>query len=380
MKDNLLVEALKEIIQRAETDTKYIIYGAGDYGIMMMHWLQNLTGSNPAYFLDRDSGKWNTELEGVSIYNPEILKKEKRDKIKIIVTIEAYKEAISYLEGFGLEYEEQIFDLKGLGRRKPCKLVDPLLGYSRMDDIEGFRILGEETSEKIVILGNSTSDYSNYNVKSWGELLFEKYQRKNKKVAVYIGALPGYCSGQELFKFMRDVLPLDPKAVLTVSGINDPAERKVVEEHPMMFSYTEHLYEKYILNQEKGKALGNGILDIRSMSEIWIQNMRIMRAACEEFGIAFAAFLQPSLHYGKYKMSDGEKDILNKTYSTEQNKRYEMFFQKTVGLIKEQKNIYDLTGIFDGKEGIFIDHCHCNEIGNQLIANKVYKVLEDILG
>ena len=343
---------------------------------MIMRWLQNLTGSNPAFFLDRDSRKWDTALEGVTIHNPEILKEEKSDKIKIIVTVEAYKEADSYLESFGLEYGKQIFDLNGLGRRKPCKLIDPLLGYSRMDDIEGFRILGGENKEKIVILGNSTSDYSNYNVKCWGELLFEKYHRLNRNLAVYIGAIPGYCSGQELLKFIRDVLPLAPKAVLTVSGINDPAEQKVVEEHPMMFSYTGHLFEKYILNQEKGKTLGNGMPDTRSMSEMWIQNMRIMRNICEEFGIAFAAFLQPSLHFGKYKMSAEEKEILHKTYSEEQNKRYEEFFEKTVDLIKEQKNIYNLTDIFDEKEGIFIDHCHCNEEGNQLIADKIYRALE----
>lgn len=375
MKNNLIVESLNKIISCAADDTKFIVYGAGEYGKTIMRWLCELEAVTDAYFLDRDDRKWGSLVDGFFVYRPEVLWQENKENIRIIVTVEKFRDAVVYLESFGLERGKQIFDLDGLGRRKPCDLIDPLLGYSRMDDIEGFKIFGEAANDKIVILGNSTSDYSNYNLKSWGELLFEKYQKKEKDISVYIGAITGYCSAQEMFKLIRDVLVLKPKVVISMSGINDPAEKKTLKKYPIMLSYTEHMYSKYILNLEKGKSLGLGLQNDNELSEVWLQNMRIMRAICEEFGIIFIALLQPSLHGGSYSCSKHEKDILYKTYTPEQNKKYKDFMKDTGKLIKEQKDIFDLTNIFDDEEGIFYDHCHCNERGNEIIAKRVYEIL-----
>lgn len=72
---------------------------------------------------------------------------------------------------------------------------------------------------KIVVLGGSTSDPAlGY---SWPELLAGVLKERGAKATVLNGGVAGYSSNQELIKLTRDVLPLGPDIVISMSGVND---------------------------------------------------------------------------------------------------------------------------------------------------------------
>lgn len=361
---------LREITQGDGKEVEYIIFGAGATGENISNALRCI-GVIPSCFIDSDENKWGKKLRDIRITGPQYL--QEKSGYKIIIASGSYREIGFELEKLGLKRNKDFYDLNGLGQHKRCDIFDPLLGYARMDDIEGFKIHGNPKAEKrIVILGNSVSDYSSSNIKAWPEFFYEIYG-KNKDIAVYNGAISGYFSSQELFKLLRDGIKIDPDIVITLTGINEAAAKKRAEDTTFYSTYLIHQIEK---NIPINKKLGLGLEDKRCPSAIWYDNMKMMEAICNLKGSAFFCFLQPSLHYGKYLMSQMEKQLLDMTYTKEQNEAYTEFFEEAVSFIKNEKRMYDFTMVFEDMEGILYDHCHPDERGNQRLAEKIAEIVE----
>ena len=108
---------------------------------------------------------------------------------------------------------------------KKADIIDPLLGYSRSGDLEGYVIHKhcDESKEflKIMITGGSTTDDTFSNQRSWPSFLSEILNERKISHIIYNVGIVGYNSSQELLKIIRDINILKPHIVISNSSIND---------------------------------------------------------------------------------------------------------------------------------------------------------------
>lgn len=285
------------------------------------------------------------------------------------------------------------FAIMGIGGyTKLLDSIDSLLTLNRAEeDLIGFRKFSNSFSDsiKIVILGNSTADPSTGNLKSWSEMLYEKFVAANMNVAIYNGAITGYSSTQEYLKLNRDVLLLEPDMVISFSGYNDVIGNSTVEKFPYLHKYENKFYE--FLKQNSKLApdsmyvrnvtnVTHGLENEKKDYEIWVNNMRKMHAICTEFDIKFRAYLQPMVEYRKAIKSEAQERIINeymKLMGCLNIAHDEISFcEGARRKIQKYNYIKDLTGIFEGKYNTYYDTCHCTEYGNSILADIIY---EDII-
>ena len=101
----------------------------------------------------------------------------------------------------------------------------------------------------------------------------------------------------------------------------------------------------------------------------------MMNGICREFDIAFFSFLEPCIHTGDYLLDEKERiGFFNiQKYLNRNVDEIIEFYINVREMTGDIPYIYDLTDIFSGRSGIFYDTCHCNEEGNQMIADEIYQ-------
>ncbi len=268
--------------------------------------------------------------------------------------------------------------------------IDVNLGLLWMQDENGFTVFGstEADAYTIVTLGGSTT-YAKWLVyaKCWSELLYQKlYENGKKNVRILCGGAPAFDSTQELIKYLRDVVPMKPDMVLSYSGVND-----VVDSHgdiniygsgyPFAFPRLTRKLEEFKRDTQEETPLYLGRKSEQSTEDVWILNKKIMHYAAEEAGIIFYAFLQPMIFYGNY-IVDKEVEVILNEYRKKEHYQYAFahmgeFCKNIIEKTNDIDYIQDFTGIFDGCSKIFLDNCHVNQWGNQIIADKIYEFIRD---
>lgn len=248
----------------------------------------------------------------------------------------------------------------------------------------GFCIYGtiHKDNYKIVVLGGSTTDGNLFWFKSWPEILFEQLNKKN--ITIYNGGVSGYTSGQELLKFIRDVLPLKPDMVIVFDGYNDTCQG--CSRHPYSFSYAKEIYDYGARNiadeyvqQQISSLLCEGISVEGSCFDNWINNMELFYDISVARNIKFYSFLQPMI---MSKVRTGSEDEIY--MSSRQFYEKDLYCQKSFrneidkSEIKgSHEYIYDLSDIFDELPDVYVDVCHVNEKGNKVIADSIYGVIKN---
>ena len=109
--------------------------------------------------------------------------------------------------------------------------IDPHLSHAHdpesmfaLGELPGFAVYGDlnaprEEVIRIVALGGSTTEPSS--TQCWPQKLYEELTKRGYSCLVLNGGVAGYSTNQELFKFIRDVMPLNPDIVISLSGVND---------------------------------------------------------------------------------------------------------------------------------------------------------------
>lgn len=338
----------------------------------------------------------NTDVflgEKLLISGEEVITKQmKKENFFLYAGLSGHKEAYQLLiqKDFQLGIDFAIMGIGGY--TKLLDSIDSLLTLNRIDeDIIGFRKFTKESSDgvRIVILGNSTADPSTGNVKSWSEIIFEKFMAANIDVVIYNGAITGYSSTQEYLKLNRDVLLLEPDLVISFSGYNDVQGNSTVDKFPYLHKYQNKFYE--FLKQNPKLApdsmyvrnisnITHGLESKKKDYEIWIDNMRKMHAICTEFDIKFRAYLQPMVEYRRAVKSKEQEQIIYefmKIIGCQEMANDEILFcDGAKQEICKYDYIKDLTGAFEGKYNVFYDTCHCTEYGNTILADLIF---EDII-
>ena len=273
---------------------------------------------------------------------------------------------------------------------------DVTLSYNRIrDSILGFELfgdLGNPNALKIVVLGGSTTESVHSFVKGWAPFLSDLFTEDDIHAIIYCGGIAAYTSSQELLKLIRDVIPLKPDIVLSYSGVNDlyryprkPCNQPEREERPFITTYQVDFMQKV----NNGNAVYYGLSNNKSVSEHWLDNIRMMRAISEQFNILFLSFLQPFYHVGEYKLTDSQKAIFNRKGWYSGNPSTNLSPERTDFVVKGHQDIReatkdidyitDLTNIFDEYTNIYRDACHVTEIGNKIIASNIFEELKDYL-
>ncbi|MBD5548895.1 MAG: LicD family protein [Lachnospiraceae bacterium] len=94
--------SLRLPIEDLQKNQKIILFGTGiyfdiyinEYAILGERYL-------PAYAIDNDSAKWNTEKNGVKIMEPSVLLKEKAEDILVVICSKNYGDMLKQLRGLG---------------------------------------------------------------------------------------------------------------------------------------------------------------------------------------------------------------------------------------------------------------------------------------
>lgn len=287
-----------------------------------------------------------------------------------------YCKDFSFVEKYRLDYfwaRENILDIN-LGYTFASKTFFPgieVIGKNREDDY------------KIGILGGSTTDQTLYSFRSWPDFLHDKHK---EKLTIYNGGVTGYTSTQELLKLMRDILNLKPHMIIVYDGFNDA---RIPVNKRFKFSYLNKIAEFANNYMEKDTFLSSGgesklqpwdgIESEGAGCENWLKNIEIMHFIANQNGINFFAFLQPML--GSKLNRDKSEDAILKMEGYDLNLIEEIQSFRKLGSIfsKRYDYIYDLSSIFDNKQGIYIDECHVWEEGNRIIAEEIWCKIKNYL-
>lgn len=114
----------------------------------------------------------------------------------------------------------------------------------------------------------------------------------------------------------------------------------------------------------------------------WINNEKMIHAICEARQVSQISFLQPSLFNGRKIMSESEQSYqLNLVYIGQERFLATMFGEKLRQFTMVAQNdidqyewVKDLSDIMGDKD-VYIDYCHVNELGNQIIAENIANIV-----
>lgn len=202
-------------------------------------------------------------------------------------------------------------------------------------------------------------------------LLTKKCEKEGMDCLIINGGMTGYYSGQELLKLLRDGIYFEPDLVISFSGYNDAGNLGCDLKYPLVSSYLYNTVEKMKQDKKRGYGYEKQI----TSAENWLKNIRMMNGICREFDIAFFSFLEPCIHTGDYLLDEKERiGFFNiQKYLNRNVDEIIEFYINVREMTGDIPYIYDLTDIFSGRSGIFYDTCHCNEEGNQMIADEIYQ-------
>ena len=363
---------------------KIVLYGADKIVVEVFHKLKCLD-LEVSYVVDNldelDDGAMNL-IHSIGLELRDIYELYLEEDCFVLILRNDYERCSKKLQSMGfknlIDYN-RFFNAAGYIRNHRYRL-DSLIGYglpAEGCDKNGLKIFGNAANARrvIAILGGSTSDPCVYEWKSWGEYLFNNHLSKDE-TALVIGATAGYSSSEELFKLIRDVMPLNPYLVISYSSVNDNDTL-----FPYENSYKHKLFKKISAmriedpygNSGVGEFIGGVQRKSVKGSEKWLTNQRIMNAVCREFGIQFVCILQPNL-ITKQKEKKDEEILF---YVQDQIKKQRVRFNNGIeNKVDEYDFIENGVHWLDGEDGLFYDYCHLNEKGNMIIADKIFDCLK----
>lgn len=358
---------------------KIFLYGNFTRGAIKTAKILELLDYEFGGFLADEREEYKTIIDKYPIRLVEDIVKAKN--CYILLSNDDKKECAKKLQKFGLKkgMDYNYTTLFSWGNIKES-MWDINLGYTYKEGSKypGIAVYGDENEKgyKIAILGNSTTEdgFIDNGDKCWPRILYEKC--KDRKITIYNGGCSGYSSTQELIKLIRDLLPLMPDLIIVFDGFIDICENA---NKIFSFPYLNKLLEtakngKEIITYEGADRNG-------SVFQSWLLNMELMKAIAQERGSDFLAFAQPSRFLlEKEEVSDY---LLSATWFwDEQAKNLHIDFKKELKQNKSKAKhdyIYDFTDIFDDKPGIYIDSCHVREEGNEIIAERIFNIINSKL-
>jgi lysophospholipase L1-like esterase len=285
--------------------------------------------------------------------------------------------------------------------------LDPHLGYAHGPNEDGVKTVTQEYSwvggfvvysdsysgpselERPVILtlGGSTTDGAKYG-HSWPEHLAKRMAREGLPGTVVNGGTGGYSTTQELFKLVRDGLVFEPDLVISYSGVNDRGDYNE-ERHPMVHPYQARLFNGLVQPPGSSPVMPSTVkaltlitnpnltstFDLNfgpefetTLSNLYEQNVLLMKAVSEARGSDFMAFIQP------YRYLD-TSEIANL-----ENPKRRAYAEKIVVLYDELSHLPDAYEFVVDARYILADHpelfkndgTHLTDEGDRFVSDFIF--------
>lgn len=205
----------------------------------------------------------------------------------------------------------------------------------------------------------------------------------------------GYYSSQEMFKLIRDALPLHPNLIISYSGINDlgylgshtkhyhvhPYQRELCKYlatgselsfplFPSTFMVGHKALKKFFKEE---KHINYGTPTRYTPSEHWFVNINIMHAVSKRFNITYVSILQPTLGIGNYNPTKEELECLQLHLKKKPKwlKKAESFYFDARKNCNEVEFCIDFADVFAGQTAFYVDAAHQNKAGRYFLAQAI---------
>lgn len=103
-----------------------------------------------------------------------------------------------------------------------------------VDPLPRIVALGGSTTDPLTGVFLGDSDVAPDDPANWPRQFAAILESRHREAEVLNGGVAGYSSNQELFKFIRDALPLRPRLVICLNGVNEMGFIHSVPNHPMI--------------------------------------------------------------------------------------------------------------------------------------------------
>lgn len=273
--------------------------------------------------------------------------------------------------------------------------VDPLLGWSMSQAAlnqggfmvnHGCIVLQDTTPATspwvILISGGSTSDPSVIN-HNWPVHLHRLLSQHHISHKIFIQAVGGYGSGQELLKLIRDGRGCKPAVHISYSGANETEEPGYVSHYEYdifrlgygtgsrFLPNTVALVNRWLKQAENAPELLP--LQNNNAANFWYNNMQLMDAIAHANHCRFIGILQPV----NATVAAKHVEPLSQQYERIVND-YNQFYPQAKQHLQADTTLelYDFTGIFDTTATtVYTDDCHLTPAAQTVVANRVFKIL-----
>ncbi len=115
----------------------------------------------------------------------------------------------------------------------------------------------------------------------------------------------------------------------------------------------------------------------RDLDVSYLGNQDVIGALAKQYGFQYASFWQPVIFYG-HKILTAEEDTIHRFYAAgidEKDAEYKDMAE--VLRSAAHPHLFDIADVFDGcRQTIYVDYVHVSPEGNQLVAQRMYDVLE----
>ncbi len=279
--------------------------------------------------------------------------------------------------------------------------IDPLAGWRARNNLiqtkgyvtENNLLVLKDTScayckhFNILITGGSTSDLF-YNSNNWPYYLEKLFLQNGYHVNIYIGAVAGYNSGQELLILIRYGLTIKPDVHISYSGANElPWNASFISEFeqnifenmvdefsrpPLFMPNTYYTIKSFFKKNDSNTTVLRRTL-YNDPFEFYQRNIQLMDAISVYNKYQFLCIVQPiNLSLNKANVISAEKNEKEEKHIA----ALKEFYPKAKNFAKDRHNIYDFSDMFsNAKEDVFIDNCHINDIYQEQLADSVYNIL-----
>ena len=290
----------------------------------------------------------------------------------------------------------------------PVNSIVPNQNFSTVninsDGFRGTEIKSVKSNDdyRIIIIGGSTVFGAGL-INDEQTIPFELYKKFNEKythVEVINAGISSITSFEELYHIKTKLVDLEPDMIIVYDGANDVFYKETVD--PEILSPDDDLslsdFQKYLrspvvfyrlilspifephASNSPSTDNSGGIYDegvSNKIAHLWEERMTEFCQITKEHRFESVIIIQPTLYHGVKSLSDYEHSIHVKNIHGE--KTFEKLIQKSKGL-NECSLILDFSNVFEYTDaGVYIDQVHVNNLGNKIVAEKIYEKILPIV-
>ncbi len=235
-----------------------------------------------------------------------------------------------------------------------------------------------------------------------------------RDVIVVNGGVFGYGVSQELRRYLDEIAFIEPDIVVSFGGINerwgfngfvvdyglDGSQREMMNQFNRGTPFdppTLLPYIRWFISDLKRQTPARAEADLygfrsdsapRAVTEqLLAMKVRQFHALCAQQGVRFLYVLQPAMGVGNKPLTAHEislQQYMGSRYYPESwasyEKREREFYAVAQATLTENWH-RDFTGVFNAiEETVYFDPRHYNNLGNQIVADRMYDEISSILG